>query len=53
MHLLEAELILVSIVTIKQKLSVGAIYCPPRHNLKKDGYKGIVTDGDTNAEHFD
>lgn len=38
----EVQLTLVSIVTNKQKVTLGDIYCPPRHNLKKDDYQTIL-----------
>lgn len=31
----EIQLTIVTINSIKQKLTLGALYCPPKHNLKK------------------
>lgn len=57
----EIQLTVVEIKSIKQKLTVGALYCPPRYNLKKLDYKNFlqhlgdrfIVGGDYNAKHVD
>lgn len=57
----EIQLTVVEIQSIKQKLQLGAIYCPPRYNLKKPDYLNIlnhlknrfIIGGDFNAKHLD
>lgn len=57
----EVQLTVVGIKSTKQNLNIGAIYCPPRHNLKKTDYKSIlqqlgerfIVGGDLNAKHVD
>ena len=57
----EIQLTVVGIKSTKQKLIVGAIYCPPRHNLKELDYKKFIlhlgerfiVGGDYNAKHVD
>lgn len=57
----EIQLTIVGIKSTKQKLLVRALYCPPRHNLKKENYLNIlqhlgdrfIVGGDYNAKHTD
>lgn len=57
----EIQLTLVGIKSTKQNLNVGAIYCPPRYNLKKSDYETFIqlsgerfiVGGDLNAKHVD
>jgi hypothetical protein len=50
---------IVTVVTSKQKLTVSAIYCPPRYSVHANEYKILfnklnsrfITGGDFNAEH--
>lgn len=57
----DIQLTMVGIKSTKQKLIVGAVYCPPRHNLKKEDYKILlqhpgerfIIGGDFNAKHVD
>lgn len=38
----DMQLTVIAIKSTKQKLTVGAIYCPPRHNLKQQDYKILL-----------
>lgn len=37
----KTQLTILGIDSTKQKLKLGAIYCPPRYNSKKDDFKNI------------
>lgn len=58
---METQLTVVGVKCLNQNLKLGAIYCPPRYNLKKENYKNImkhlgerfVLGGDFNAKHTD
>lgn len=57
----EIQLTVIGLRTTNQKLLVGALYFPPRHNLKKNEYKNFlqhlgdryIVGGDYNAKHVD
>lgn len=57
----EIQLTMVGIKSTKQKLLVGALYCPPKHNLKKMDYRNVLqhlgdrfnVGGHYNAKHTD
>lgn len=57
----EIQLTVVRIASVKQKLIVGALYCPPKYNLKTDDYRSFllhlndrfIIGGDFNAKHLD
>lgn len=57
----ETQLTVVEITSTKQRLQIGAVYCPPRYNLKKYNYLNIlhhfngrfILGGDFNAKHVD
>ena len=57
----QIQLTMVSIRSLKQTLTVGAVYCPPRHNLKTEDYISLlqhlgerfILGGDLNAKHVD
>ena len=57
----EMQLTMVGIESVKQKLNLGAVYCPPRYNLKKENYKNLIRHlgnrfilgGDYNAKHVE
>lgn len=57
----DIQLTAVGVIATKQKLKVGAVYCPPRHNLKKEDYLTLLTHlgerfiigGDYNSKHVD
>lgn len=57
----EIQLTVVNIRTTKQNIAVGAVYCPPRYNLKTENYKILlqhpgeryIIGGDFNAKHVD
>lgn len=57
----EFQLTIVGVSTMKQKFMVGALYCPPRHNLKRNDYalmlkqlgERFILGGDFNAKHID
>lgn len=57
----EIQLTLVGIKALKQNLIVGAVYYPPRYNLKKTDYKNhlnllgerFIVGGDYNAKHME
>ena len=49
----------ISVVSMKQLLNIGAVYCPPRHNLNDDDFvellnhlgERFILGGDYNAKH--
>lgn len=57
----DIQLTVIEIMSLKQKLRVGAVYCPPRHNLKKEDYltllqhlgERFIVGGDINSKHVD
>lgn len=57
----DIQLTVVGIKSTKQTMKIGAIYCPPRYNLKKDDYltllrhlgERFIAGGDINAKHVD
>jgi hypothetical protein len=56
----EYQLTAICVNSVKQKLIIGAVYCPPRHNLKKPDYTTLlnylgerfILGGDYNAKHL-
>ena len=58
-QLAEFQLTVVGIKSMKQKIKIGALYSPPRHNIKKEEYKHLLRNlgerfiigGDFNAKH--
>ena len=57
----QIQLTVIGINSTKQKILVGALYCPPGHNLKKNDYMTyiqhlgdrFIIGGDFNAKHTD
>ena len=57
----EVQISVVCVTSIKQNINIGAIYYPPRHNLKRADYKNhllhmgerCILGGDFNAKHTD
>jgi len=57
----EVQLTTIKITSTKQDFNVGAVYCPPNRNIKKDIFKDLLDvhghrfllGGDYNAKHID
>lgn len=57
----DIQLTVIGIKSTKQMLRIGAVYCPPKYNLKKDDYQILlqhlgerfIVGGDLNAKHTD
>jgi hypothetical protein len=55
----DIQVTIVTVETSKQRLTVSAIYCPPRYNIYANEYKtvfdkmnsGFITGGDFKAKH--
>ena len=55
----EFQVTVIGVNAVRQKFLVGALYCPPRHNLKRNDYMEVlkqlgerfILGGDFNAKH--